>query len=127
MKKALWAIGIFIFSLIVTSALFVFNVFLLVFMLYPLTLVSSALTASGMIRLCKKTCGKHGIRALTFWLLAFLPQLIVGAGAAAVIWIGAGRLNTLEMYDLAVTCLTYGVSGAIFTRSAVKKFKEVQQ
>ena len=75
MKKALWAIGIFIFSLIVTSALFVFNVFLLVFMLYPLTLVSSALTASGMIRLCKKNLWKTRHKGIDI--------LAVGFSAAA--------------------------------------------
>lgn len=85
MKKALWALGIFIFNMIVMAALFVFNGFLLVFQLYPVALVISVLAAAGSERLFGKFRRKYGFSAWVFWILAFLPQFIIGAGAVTAI------------------------------------------
>ena len=131
MKKILWAVGIFIFSLIVTAALLIFNALLLVFMLYPVPLITSVLAASGTVRLCRRACVKYGISAWAFPVLAFLVPFITGIGTVAVVCAGllGGAFNvqpyTPELYDLAVTCLSYGISGAIFTRSAANKLKRV--
>lgn len=132
MKKVLLAIGLFIFSLIAMAALFVWNAILLVFMLYPAPFITSALAAFGTAGLYKKPCRKYGMKMWVFWIFAFLPPFTVGVGAVAVVCVGLfGAFNvqpyTLELYDLASTCLTYGIFGAIFTRLAVKKFKEVRQ
>lgn len=122
MKKALCMSVIFIFNIAVMAALFVFSALLLVFMLYPLPFVISAMTAAGTVRLFNKLRLKYGISAWVFWILAFLPQLIIGAGAVAVIYVGPGSSDMYGLYALTAG-VPYGIFGAISLRLAVKKAK----
>ncbi len=87
MKSGLWLVGIFLFGILAMAALFVFNAFLLVFQLYPLPLVISVLAAAGSERLFGKLRRKYGFSAWVFWILAFLPHVIIGTGAVAAIYV----------------------------------------
>ena len=80
MKSGLWLVGIFLFGILAMAALFVFNAFLLVFQLYPFP-------AAGSERLFGKLRRKYGFSAWVFWILAFLPHVIIGTGAVAAIYV----------------------------------------
>lgn len=125
MKKVLWAFGIFLFGILAMAALFVFNGFLLVFQLDPVTLVISVLAAAGSERLFGKLRRKYGFSGWVFWILAFLPHVIIGTGAVAAICVEL-KMDIYTLYALALG-LPYGISGAIFTCLSAKKLKGVRQ
>ncbi len=125
MKSGLWLVGIFLFGILAMAALFVFNAFLLVFQLYPLPLVISVLAAAGSERLFGKLRRKYGFSAWVFWILAFLPHVIIGTGAVAAIYVEL-KMDIYTLYALTLG-LPYGISSAIFTYLSAKKLKEEQQ
>lgn len=139
MKKALWAIGIFIISLIATAGMLAGNALLYVFKpvpeFYPLSLVIPFMAAFGISGLYKKVGGKYNVKAWVFWVLAFMPQFIIGAGAAvAAIYLVLFDVKYngvwtfwFNYYFFAAVGLAYGISGTIFTRLAAKKLKRVRQ
>lgn len=134
MKKIVALVVPFWVSIIITAVLLYFNVLSIFCTLYAVPFITSALAAFGMAGLYKSLCVKNGVSAATFWLLTFLPQLVMGIGA--VVWLGAGVFgdafdivwsHLLEIFDFFSVGFTYGISGTIFTRFAAKKLKRVQQ
>ncbi len=141
MKKYVFYVWIFLVGLVVTAGMLVGNTLLYVFittdflLFYPLSLVVPFLAAFGTAGLYKKADGKYHMKAWVFWLLAFMPQFIIGADAAAAaiyLVLFDVKYNGVwtfwfNYYFFAVVGLTYGISGAIFTFLAAKKLKRLPQ
>lgn len=139
MKKVLLAMGIFIISLIATAGMLAGNALLYVFKpvpaFYLLSLVIPFMAAFGISGLYKKVGGKNHVKAWVFWVLAFMPQFIIVAGAAvAAIYLVLFNVKYngvwtfwFNYYFFAAVGLAYVISGTIFTRLSAKKLKRVQQ
>lgn len=136
MKNISALILLFAVSLVIFAVLLIINTVVMMGMSVTsvvLALLISMAVAFGTSSFYKKLHTRLGVNALLFWIFAYAPELIIGAGTSLwgyyqsfrYLFVGVGTL--FVFYIIPITGIAYAVWGAIFTVADWYKLKGVQK